>query len=151
MSYGTRLLQAIQDAGVTRKELARELGVTVHAIAMVVTSAGNKERWLSRENHLKAAKFLKVDANWLMTGENAPEKAPLYMQESPPELSPTAMELAWLYDQIPLTERIRRVVAYNAATQQILNVLQELSAEPPTAEPKSAAAGKKRIARGPER
>jgi transcriptional regulator with XRE-family HTH domain len=142
MDYGSRLSKAMKDAGVQRKDLARELGVTVHAIGMVITAAGGKERWLSRENHLKAAEFLKVDPNWLMTGNEQPLNVPIAMQANAPQFSPTAMELAWLFDQIPVDERLKRVVAYNAATQQILNVLQELSVAPANAAPLAAAAAK---------
>jgi transcriptional regulator with XRE-family HTH domain len=144
MSYGQRLSEAMKNAGVTRKVLAQTLGVTVHAIGMVITGAGGRERWLARENHLKAAAFLQVDPNWLMTGGNTALHTPVAMQTNSPELSPTAMELAWLFDQIPVADRLRRVVAYNGATQQILSVLRELNDVPPTDAPKVAAAEKKR-------
>ena len=139
----------MQNANASRKDLAQALGVTVHAIGMVLTSAGNRERWLSRENHLKAAQFLNVDPTWLMTGSNTELHTPQVMRQNPPNLSPTALELAWLYDQIPFDARIKRVVAYNAATQQILNVLQELNDAPTSPAPNAVAPAKKRTARVP--
>ena len=45
------------------------------------------------------------------------------------EASATAMEIALLYDLIPVSDRIRRTRAYNAATSAILAVLEE---QPPT-------------------
>ena len=59
--------------GVDRKTLADAIGTTRHAIGMVITGGGREERWLSRENNQKAAKFLKVDAHWLFTGEGQME------------------------------------------------------------------------------
>lgn len=40
------------------------------------------------------------------------------------EASATAMEIAMLYDLIPVSDRVRRVKAYNAATAAILAVLE---------------------------
>lgn len=45
------------------------------------------------------------------------------------EASATAMEIALLYDLIPVSDRIRRTKAYNSATSAILAVLEE---QPPT-------------------
>lgn len=69
MTYGARLQQAMDAKGVDRKTLASAIGVTPHAIGMVITGGGREERWLSRENNQKAAKFLKVDSHWLFTGD----------------------------------------------------------------------------------
>lgn len=69
MTYGERLQKAMDERGVDRKTLAKAIDVTPHAIGMAITGGGREERWLSRENNGKAAKYLKVDAHWLFTGE----------------------------------------------------------------------------------
>ena len=63
------------------------------------------------------------------------EGAPGHYQIDPPathagEASATGMEIALLYDLIPVTDRIRRTRAYNAATAAILAVLEEQPATP---------------------
>ena len=56
-------------------------------------------------------------------------RGPAPVQIDPPakskaEASATAMEIALLYDLIPVSDRVRRVKAYNAATAAILEVLE---------------------------
>lgn len=69
MTYGERLQKAMDERGVDRKTLSKAIDVTPHAIGMAITGGGREERWLSRENNGKAAKYLKVDSHWLFTGE----------------------------------------------------------------------------------
>jgi hypothetical protein len=63
--------------------------------------------------------------------------------KSAASLSPFALELAKLYDQV--TGRIARTVAYNSATQAILQVMREHGPEP-TDKPDRAAKAKKQRA-----
>lgn len=63
MTCGERLKAAMSARGVDRKTLADAIGTTRHAIGMVVTGGGREERWLSRENNQKAAKFF-TSANY---------------------------------------------------------------------------------------
>lgn len=128
---------ALGHAKKTRKHLADYLGISPQAIGMVLTSAGGKVRSLSTENHTKAAELLGVNPHWLATGEGdmnardyriTAEPGHYEISKSPArenEPSPSAMELALLYDEIPATDRIRRARAYNAASAAILDVLQE--------------------------
>ncbi|CUI55665.1 helix-turn-helix domain-containing protein [Achromobacter xylosoxidans] len=65
-TYGSRLEQALQLAGRERIELANAIDVSVQAIGQVIAG---KTKALTAENSAKAARFLKVDAYWLATGE----------------------------------------------------------------------------------
>lgn len=61
----------------------------------------------------------------------------------PPDLSPFAIELGKLFDRI--TDRIERTIAYNAATEAILKVLQEHE-PPPNGKPAQSAKPRKQRA-----
>ena len=69
MTYGTRLEAALVFAKKTRKQLADELGCKPQTIGIVITWADENDRKLSTIHHIHAAKFLKVNAHWLATGE----------------------------------------------------------------------------------
>lgn len=137
VNYGLRLQAALKSANKSRKDLALAIGTSSQAIGMVITSAGGKERSLSTENHTKAADFLGVNPHWLATGngemvardykliaEPGHYEIPKIEQQTG-EPSPSAMELAYLYDEIPASDRVRRARAFNAASAAILDVLQE--------------------------
>lgn len=136
MNYGQRLEAALKAAKKSRKDLSDQIGISPQAIGMVITSAGGKERSLSTENHTKAAEYLGVNPNWLATGVGEmlgkdyklvgeAERYKLPSVGKPNEPSPSAMELALLFDEIPATDRVRRARAYSAASSAILDVLQE--------------------------
>jgi hypothetical protein len=75
----------------------------------------------------KIEEKLSLPRGWLDTGG----QIPLQAEPAPVSgLSPAAYELARLFDMLP-SDRITRTVAYNAATEAILKVLQQ-HAEPPT-------------------
>lgn len=69
MKYAQRLQAAMDQAGATRVDLAKELSISQQAVGMILTSAGGRDRTLSTENNAKAARFLRVDPVWLATGE----------------------------------------------------------------------------------
>lgn len=128
MSYGARLQLAMESLGrlrgwkVERLELANIAGCTRQNIGMIITGAKGEDQKLSSEKHARAAAFLRVNPDWLLTGEG-----PMYSEvekKKPEELSPTAQEIAELYDMIPASDKIKRAQAYNAATAAILDVLQ---------------------------
>lgn len=122
MTYGKRLQESMDTAKVDRKTLARELGVTPHAIGMVITGGGKEERWLSRENNLAAAAFLRVDPHWLQTG-----KAPTEQEKS--TLSPHARAMAELFDKVPTADRVKWAIVYQRVNAIILEAIQ---GTPPT-------------------
>ena len=65
MSYGLRLKEALEHAKKTRRELSAAIGQSVQSIGMVI--AGKNDQ-LSTSASAKAAAFLRVDHNWLVTG-----------------------------------------------------------------------------------
>ncbi len=69
MTYGKRLDQALDYAKKSRKELAHHLGCTPQTIGIVITGAGKTGRKLSTDNHSKAVEFLRINGDWLLTGE----------------------------------------------------------------------------------
>ncbi|MEY3381458.1 MAG: helix-turn-helix domain-containing protein [Hylemonella sp.] len=115
MSYGARLQTAMDAAGKSRSDLAAELGCTRQAVGLVLNNGTG--RTLSTEFHAKAARFLGVDPYWLATGEGE--------MSVTSSLTSSALDIATLYDLIPVKDRVRRARAYNQAASAILNVLNE--------------------------
>lgn len=76
----------------SRKELASTLGCPVQASGMVITGGGKRERGLSAENNVKAARYLGVDSDWLATGEG--EMTPSAPLRNTEKLSEDALEIA---------------------------------------------------------
>lgn len=87
-TYGERLGWALERAGKSGAELARELGVTKSAVYQVT---GGQSATLTAINSARAAKLLNVDHHWLATGEGAP---------SPRNLSPMAIDIAKQFDSV---------------------------------------------------
>jgi hypothetical protein len=71
------------------------------------------------------ADFLKVNPQWLLDGTGPME----VQRNAPSSLTPAAIEIAALFDMIPVTDKIKRAQAFNAATMAILQVLQSSSAK----------------------
>lgn len=129
-NYSDRLGKLMEEKSIDRTRLASALGISYQAVRKVFESDGA----FGSKNNLRAAEFFGVSPSWLATGEG--EKygygGLLSDMVSVPQLpamanepSPSAMELALLYDEIPATDRIRRARAYSAASAAILDVLQE--------------------------
>jgi transcriptional regulator with XRE-family HTH domain len=110
MQYKSRLLAAMKLAEVDRKQLAVGIGVSVQAVGQVLTGT---TRALTAENSAKAARFLKVDAHWLATGEG--EARPPMMQERA-ALSADAVAHAAAYDQLMPDEKQLWRAMVDAAT-----------------------------------
>lgn len=72
MTYGERLLEAITSSGASRSQLADAIGKSVQAVGQVILG---KSSAFTAENHARAARFLKVDAFWLATGEGSSSEA----------------------------------------------------------------------------
>lgn len=140
MTYGERLQESMTHRSISRKMLAEAIGVTPHAIGMVITGGGREERWLSRENNQKAAKVLKVDAHWLWTGEGNKSPAPepdanvIATESAPGTISNHARVLGQLYDELPDDLRLRaRVYAY--ITNLLEDVIERKTFELPVVQP----------------
>jgi antitoxin HigA-1 len=68
-TYGSRLNEALRLAEKERQELAREIDISVQAIAQVIAG---KTKALTAENSARAARYLGVNSFWLATGEGEP-------------------------------------------------------------------------------
>lgn len=65
IGYSGRLRLAIDDAQVTVRDLASQIGVTTQAVYKVLRGQSHS---LQAAHHLRAAKFLKVEPRWLADG-----------------------------------------------------------------------------------
>lgn len=117
MTYGKRLDKALDAARKSRKELASELRCSPQAVGMVITGTGA----LSAENSARAARYLRVDAHWLATGEGS--MAVGQVSGAASKLSDDALEIAIYFDM--LTDKRERTVAYVAAMNTILGLIGE--------------------------
>lgn len=135
--YKERLLSAMESQGVSTQKLADELKISYQAVKKVLDG---KTAAFDAKNHAKAARFLKCSADWLLDGTTS---VPVEGEKLQVALSPQAVELAKLFDM--LSDRIKRTVAYNAATEAILRALQEHE-PPPNGKPSRAAKPKKQRA-----
>lgn len=117
--YGKRLRQARASAKLTQEQASALTGIPQSTIS-TAERLGNG----SSETPVYARAY-GVSALWLAKGEG--EMHPVQADPSAAsegQATSTAMELALLYDLIPVTDRLRRVKAYNAATKAILDVLE---------------------------
>jgi transcriptional regulator with XRE-family HTH domain len=96
MEYGKRLAIAIEMSELRPREaralLAEAIGASTQAISQVLKG---ESKALTAENNARAAKFLKVDAYWLATGEGEPKAA----------LSQAALAIAERYDSLTALQR----------------------------------------------
>lgn len=119
MSYGKRLQQALERAKKDRAALAAELGVSVQAVGQVITGGRSGTQTFTAENNSKAARFLRIDPNWLATGDGPMVSSGLWpfalltpeqLQELPPQHLETVEKVAldlWHLSKVhaPTTER----------------------------------------------
>lgn len=134
MLYGERLALAMLQRGemlgreITRKEVADAAGTSVQNIGMILKNAKGRDQNLRTESHAKVAAFLKVNSAWLLDETGPMELRPLV--SAPATLTPAAVELAALFDIIPTDDKVRRAMAFNAASTAIMQVLQLAPATP---------------------
>lgn len=133
MTYGERLQQAITrredltGQKITRLELARVAGCSRQNIGMILTNAKGVDQKLTTSSHAAVAAFLRVNPDWLLNEVGG--IAPPGQINAPSHLSPAAVEMAVLFDMIPNEDRIRRAQAFNKATSEIMQVLQDAHAK----------------------
>lgn len=134
MLYGERLALAMQHRSdvlgreISRKEVAEAAGTSVQNIGMILTNAKGRDQTLRTDSHAKVAAFLKVNSEWLLHGTGPMELRPAV--SAPTTLSSAAVELAALFDMIPIEDKVRRAMAFNAASTAIMQVLQHAPATP---------------------
>lgn len=132
MLYGERLALAMKHRGdvlgreITRREVADVAGTSVQNIGMILTNAKGRDQTLRTESHAKVAAFLKVNSDWLLQGIGPMELRPAV--SAPTTLTPAAVELAALFDMIPVDDKVLRAMAFNAASTAIMQVLQRAPA-----------------------
>lgn len=79
-----------------------------------------EKRGIPAKHHADIEKVLDHPRGWV-SGDITPF-------EAPSELTPSAIEIAVLFDMIPASDRIRRAQAFNVATDAIIAVLQSVPA-----------------------
>ena len=132
MTYGERLYLAMIRRGealgreIERKEVAHVAGCSVQNIGMILANAKGSDQTLSARSHAKVAYFLRVNPDWLLD-EVGTMEAPTLVN-APRDLTPAAIEIAMLFDMLPLSDKIRRAQAFNVATDAIILVLQSSGA-----------------------
>ncbi|UCV00268.1 hypothetical protein [Acidovorax radicis] len=134
MTYGERLLLAMRRRSdalgqeIERKDVARVAGVSPQNIGMIITNAKGRDQNLRTKAHTAVAAYLKVNSDWLLTGEGQMESTATV--NAPTELTPAAIELAVLFDMLPQADKISRAKAFNAASTAIMQVLQDAASKP---------------------
>lgn len=79
--YSERLQLAIEEAQITVRDLADQLGVTTQALYKVLRGT---TRSLQASHHLKAAKVLRVEPSWLADGHGSRHpKGPVQLFDNP--------------------------------------------------------------------
>lgn len=68
--YGERLQAAMDARGAKRKDLAAAIGVSAQAVGDVIRG---KSLAFTAENNAKTARFLRINPDWLATGEGPVE------------------------------------------------------------------------------
>lgn len=119
-------IQLLVDAGFSKSQLAKAAGKTPGAVTQWLTGS-TKE--IKADTAWGLSALTGYSAEWISTGTGPKERTAAPAQADPPaaskaEPSATAMEIALLYDLIPVSDRVRRTKAYNAATAAILAVLE---------------------------
>lgn len=102
MTYGDRLAAAISDAGKSRADIAKAVGVSVQAVGQVIR--GDSAAFTA-ENNAAAAIALEVNPNWLANG-----KGEMHAPTDQQAFSPMATDLAVMFDDI--TDPKKRRLAY---------------------------------------
>lgn len=120
MELKDRLLEVMEGAGLKKLQFAKAAGVSSGAVTQWLDGT-TKAIKSSKAAALQAATG--YSAVWIATGEGDKMVATAPARQGD-QVTPGAMEIAFLYDEIPVSDRIKRTRAWNAATQAILEVLQ---------------------------
>ena len=132
--FGKRLLKARKMVGLSQGKVAKAVGMTQPSYSHL-ESDGQSSAYTPA-----IARICRVSVDWLaygsgemMLGLPASTDALHLSIPASEEPTPGAVELACLYDLIPVSDRIARARAYNAASQAILDVLQDVAQKPASA------------------
>lgn len=124
MELKDRLLEVMLGAGLERLQFAKAAKVTSGAVTQWLDGSTKSIKSVKAANLQAATGYSAV---WIATGTGEKMVATAPAQPGA-QATPGAMEIAFLYDEIPVSDRIKRTQAWNAATQAILEVLQSESA-----------------------
>lgn len=106
------------ELGLTQTEVARVSGLKQSDVSKIENGAIQKTTEM-----LGLARALRCSPQWLATGEgDMLARASAIPNEPGP--TPSAMELAMLFDMIPVHHRIKRAQAFTAAAAAIMAVLE---------------------------
>ena len=112
--YRDRLQTLMDGIGMDRTRLSIALGISYQAVRKVFENNAK----FGTVNNMKTAQYFHVSSDWLLTGKGVQEV------DHPKNLTAGAIEIAELYDLIPVSDRIRRAQAASGATAAILDVLE---------------------------
>ena len=137
MELKDRIREAMEASGLKPLQFAKATGVSSGAVTHWINGS---TKALKAETAMKIQAVTGYSAGWLITGRG--DKSPLNTVMPTPGLpSPGGMEIAALYDLIPVQDQIKRVKAWNLATAAILSVLEsETSTTQPIAGQKKQSA-----------
>ena len=114
-----RILEAMNGAGLKKLQLAKATGKSSGAVTQWIDGSTKS---LKAETAAMIQAATGYSAVWLVTGKG--EKLAGSKNTGVFDgLTPGALDIAALYDLIPVRDQIKRVQAYNAATAAILEVL----------------------------
>lgn len=102
VEYKDRLEQAMKRAGMTTTALAASLDVSYQAVKKVLDGS---TRAFTAANNARAAAVLKVNPNWLATGEGERDDVNAPMASGPDSLAPSARLLVEQLVAIALPHR----------------------------------------------
>lgn len=71
VEYKDRLAAAMADSKVTVHQLADELGITYNGVKKALRGGDKGDSEMGAWNNSKAARFMRVDPDWLATGDGA--------------------------------------------------------------------------------
>ena len=122
------------ELGLTQTEVARVSGLKQSDVSKIENGAIQKTTEM-----LGLARALRCSPQWLATGEGN-MLAPASAIPNEPGPTPSAMELAMLFDMIPVQQRIKRAQAFAAAAAAIMAALDGQPNAQPAADRKTPAA-----------
>ena len=121
MPVHQRIKAGRERLGLTHMQFANRLGVTRGAVQQWERADGTAPK---RSNQAAVAALLGISISELMNpGEIGPMPSKATQDTEPKAMSFMALELAHLFELLP-DDRVIRTLAYNAATDAILRIIQ---------------------------
>lgn len=128
-TYAKRLQYLMDERGETISSIARVLGVTYPAVQKVFKN----DAAFGSKNNILVAEHFGVSPTWLATG-----KGPMTGKQDLPPLSPSAIALGRLLDQLPMDDITLWASVYQQATQIIASAIEKTQPKTqPDLDPKS--------------